>query len=219
MSLSSTDKGLLTPENCALVLIDFQSQLLACLSDAEREALLVNVMTVAKAARIFKLPVILSALESREFGGEFIPELRELFPQQPIIRRTSMNAWDCPEFVTAVRKTGLRNVIAAAAWSESSLVFPVLQMMEEGYYLYLAEDASFGIRPASHAIAIRRMAQAGAVSLSAVQVLLELQRDWARSEQASQVIDVMRTHSRVFTQHDSTSPLQKANPSRQTESV
>lgn len=198
MSVSSTDKGLLTPENCALVLLDYQHQLLACLAEADREAMLVNLMTVARAASIFKLPIILTVLESRELGGELIPQLRELFPNQPIIRHTSMNAWDCPEFVTALRKTGRRNVILAAAWSEASLVFPALQMMVDGYYVYVAEDASFGIRASSQEIAIRRMAQAGAVSLSAVQLLLELQRDWARGDHYSEVINVMKAHSRIF---------------------
>jgi len=195
MSVDSTDKGLLTSENCAVVFIDHQEWMFSGISDAARRDLIDKLMILAKAASIFGVPVILTAARSPDFSGEIIPQLGELFPELHTIARSSMNAWDCPEFVTAVRKTGRRNMLVAALWSEASLVFPALQMMEEGYYIYVVWDASSGTSAGTQDVAIRRLEQAGAVSMSAIQVLLELQRDWARNAHYDDVISVLRAHS------------------------
>jgi len=201
MSICSTDKGLLTPENCAIVFIDHQEKMLFGVTDTDRQVLISNTLILAKAARIFKLPVILTASESPLFSGDIIPQLSELFPAQQTIKHSSMNAWESTEFVTAIRRSGRQNVLIAALWSEASLVFPALQMLEEGYYIYVVADASSGTSKSAQEIAIRRLEQAGTVSLCALQVLLELQRDWARSEHRDEVIAVLRKHSKVYDQY------------------
>jgi len=190
----------LTPQNCGVVFIDHQPQMFFGVASMDRQALLNNVLVLAKAAKIFHVPVILTAIESREFGGNITPQLLSLFPGQVPIERTSMNAWDCKDFVTAVKSTGRKNFLIAALLSEACLTFPALQMLEEGYGIYAVEDASGGTSPTAHAAAIRRIEQAGAVSLTALQVLLEFQRDWGRKDHYDQVIAVVKEHSGAYGQ-------------------
>lgn len=194
MSASSTDKGLLTPENCGIVFIDHQPQMFFGVASMDRQMLLNNVLVLAKAARIFGVPVLLTALESAGFSGNIAPQLLDLFPDQTPIERTSMNAWDDRDFVAAIKSTGRKNFLLAALWSEACLAFPALQMLEEGYGIYVVEDASGGTSQTAHAAAIRRIEQAGGVSLTALQVLLEFQRDWARREHYEELMAVVKEH-------------------------
>ncbi len=200
MSASSTDRGLLTPENCGVVFIDHQPQMFLGVANIDREALLDNVLVLAKAAKIFGVPVILTAVESNGFKGKITPELRELFPDQLPIERTGLNAWDNDRFVVAIKRTGRKNFILAALWSETCLAFPAVQMLEEGFGIYVVEDASGGMSQTAHAAAIRRIEQAGGVSLTALQVLLEFQREWAREEHLDEVISLVKEHCTAYGQ-------------------
>jgi nicotinamidase-related amidase len=200
MSMSSTDKGLLTPDNCAVIFIDHQPQMVFAVGSIDRQDLINNVLVLAKAAKIFRVPVILTAVESEGFNGSITPQLLDLFPDQTPIERSSINAWDCKDFVDTVKKTGRRNFLVAALWSETCLAFPVLQMLEEGYGVYAVEDASGGTSRTAHDAAIRRIEQAGAVSLTALQVLLELQRDWARKAHYDEVMAVVKEHCGAYGQ-------------------
>jgi nicotinamidase-related amidase len=200
MSMSSTDKGLLTPDNCAVIFIDHQPQMFFGVANIDRQDLLNNMLVLAKAAKIFGVPVILTAVESKGFSGNITPQLLDLFPNQTPIERSSMNAWDSKDFVAAVKKTGRKNFSIAALWSEACLVFPALQMLEEGYGVYAVEDASGGTSKTAHDAAIRRIEQAGAVSLTALQVLLEFQRDWARKEHYDEVMAVVKEHCGAYGQ-------------------
>ncbi|HSJ02219.1 MAG: isochorismatase family protein [Verrucomicrobium sp.] len=194
MSASTTDKGLLTPGNCAVVFIDFQPPWLAEVSGTNRETLLQNILVLAKAALIFDVPVIFTCLYSSEPAAA----LRELFPHIRSIARSTMNAWDCPEFQEAVRRTGRRNLVMAALWSEVSLTMPALQALTDGFGVYAVEDASEAASTAvgAQAAAIRRIEQAGAVSITALQLLLEFQRDWSRPPHQAEVLAVMHLHCR-----------------------
>jgi nicotinamidase-related amidase len=200
MSASSTDKGLLTPDNCAVVFIDHQPQMLFGVASMDRRGLLNNVLVLAKAAKIFGVPVILTAIKSKGCAGSITPELLELFSDLTPIERSSMNAWDCREFMAAVKKTGRKNLVLAALWSEVCLAMPALQALTDGYAIYAVEDASGGANPVAHAAAIRRIEQAGAVSVTALQVLLEFQRDWVRNEHYDEVMAVVRTHCGAYGQ-------------------
>lgn len=197
MSMSSTDKGLLTPQNCAVVFIDYQSQLLSAAAAEERNDLLASVLVLARAAKIFNVPVILSVMEFKEFAGKLAAQLRDQFPDQPPLKRTGMNAWDDAHFVAAVKQTGRRNFLLAALWSEACLVFPALQMLEEGYGIYVVKDASAGTNRTAHDMALRRVEQAGGVALTALQVLLEFQRDWARPDHYEEVMAMVRPCCRL----------------------
>jgi nicotinamidase-related amidase len=200
MSASSTDRGLLTAENCCVIFIDHQPQMFFGVASIDRQALLNNLLVLAKAAKIFGVPVILTAVESSGFRGNITPQLLDLFPDRSPIERTSLNAWDCNEFISAVKKTERRNFLIAALWSEACLAFPAMQMLEEGYGIYAIEDASGGTSPMAHAAAIRRIEQAGGVSLTALQVLLEFQRDWARREHYEEVMAVLKEHCGAYGQ-------------------
>jgi nicotinamidase-related amidase len=192
MSMSSTDKGLLTPDNCAVIFIDHQPEMFFGGTNTDWEALLKSVLVLAKAAKVFGVPVILTAVQSGEFKGRLAPQLLALFPDQPILQGSSMNAWDDQRFVAAVRKTGRRNFLMAGLWSEACLAFPALQMLEEGYGVYVVKDASRGTNPVAQDTALRRFEQAGGVSVTALQVLLEFQRDWARREHYEEVAAIVR---------------------------
>ncbi len=192
MSMSSTDKGLLTPHNCAVIFIDYQPQMFFGKTGADWAELLKCVVLLARAATMFDVPVILTSVESGDFDGAIAPQLRVLFPDQPVIQRSSMNAWDDPGFVDAVRNTGRRNFLLAGLWSEACLAFPALQMLEEGYGVYAVKDASRGTNPAAQDTALRRVEQAGGVSVTALQVLLEFQRDWARAEHCEEVTAIVK---------------------------
>jgi nicotinamidase-related amidase len=192
MSMSSTDKGLLTPDNCAMIFIDYQPQLFFGGTDGDWAELLKNGLLLARAAKMFGVPVVLTSVESGDFDGAIAPQLHALFPDKPVIQRSSMNAWDDPGFVSAVRETGRRNFVLAGLWSEACVAFPALQMLEEGYGVYAVKDASRGTSPAAQETALRRIEQAGGVSLTALQVLLEFQRDWARTEHDEEVMAIVK---------------------------
>jgi len=200
MSATSTDKGLLTPDNCVVIFIDHQPQMFFGVASMDRQELLNNVLVLAKAAKIFGVPVILTAVESKSFSGNITPQLLDVFPDRTRIERSSMNAWEDRPFVSAVEKTGRKNLVIAALWSEVCLAMPALQALTDGYAVYAVEDASGGTSPVAHAAAIRRIEQAGAVSVTALQVLLEFQRDWARKEHYSQVMAVVKEHGGAYGQ-------------------
>jgi nicotinamidase-related amidase len=198
MSVNPSDKGLLTPENCTVILIDHQPQMFFGVASIDRQELLNNLMVLAKAAKIFGVPVVLTAIESKEFTGDLLPELLELFPGETPIERSTMNSWDNGDFVAAVKKTGRRNLVIAALWTEVCLAMPALQALTDGYFVYAVEDASGGMSIIGHHAALRRMEQAGAVSVTALQVLLEFQRDWARHEHYDEVIRAVKAHCNIF---------------------
>jgi nicotinamidase-related amidase len=198
MSVNPSDKGLLTPDNCVVLLIDHQPQMFIGVASIFRKILLKNLLVLANAAKIFSVPVVLTAIESREFKGDLFPELLELFPDAKPIKRSSMNSWESPAFVAEVKKTGRRNLVIAAPWTEVCLAMPALQALTDGYFVYAVEDASGGLSPVGHHAALRRIEQAGAVSVTALQVLLEFQRDWARHEHCDEVICTVKAHGSVL---------------------
>jgi nicotinamidase-related amidase len=198
MSVNPSDKGLLTPHNCVVLLIDHQPQMFMAVASIFRQILLKNLLVLANAAKIFSVPVVLTAIESKEFKGDLFPELLELFPDETPIKRSSMNSWESPAFVAQVKKTGRKNLVIAAPWTEVCLTMPALQALTDGYFVYAVEDASGGLSRAGHHAALRRIEQAGAVSVTALQVLLEFQRDWARHENSDEVIRTLKTHGTVF---------------------
>src|SRR5439155_20428923 len=156
-----------------------------------RTALLDNVVVLAKAATMFGLPAIVTTIKAPGFDGTIADRLADVLAESAPITRTSMNAWDSEAVMAAVRSTGRRNLVMAALWSDACLAMPALQALTDGYGVYAVENASAGTSPAAHAAAIRRIEQAGGVSLTALQLLLELQRDCARSEHYDEVMAVL----------------------------
>ena len=191
-------RELLDPTNCALILIDHQPQMAFGVTSIDRQLLKNNVVGLAKAAKAFQVPVILTSVESEGFSGNICPELLDVLDHPAPIERTSMNAWEDAGFVAAVRATGRKRLVIAALWTEVCLVFPALQAMRDGYQVCFVEDACGGTSLSAHNMAVYRLTQAGAVPLTWQQFLLELQRDWARKDTYDAVIDIVEEHSGAY---------------------
>jgi len=192
--------SLLTPQNCTVIFIDHQPQMTFGVANIDRQTLLNNVMILAKSARTFKVPTILTTVEAKSFSGNMWPQILGLFPGQTPIERSSMNSWEDKRFVAEVERIGRKKLVIAALWTEVCLCFPAIQAMEAGYEVYAVEDASGGTSEAAHRCAMQRVVQAGAVPVTAQQVLLEFQRDWARKETYDAVMAIVEEHSGAYGQ-------------------
>ncbi len=189
---AATDK-LLTPDNCAFVFIDHQPQMAFGVTSIDRQLLKNNTVAMAKTAKVFNIPTILTAVETESFSGYIWPELLDVLKQDPI-ERTSMNSWEDAGFIDAVKKTGKKKLVMAALWTEACLVFPTICALDEGFEVIINTDASGGTSTEAHNAAVRRMEQHGAESITTVQLLLELQRDWARKDTYQGTTDIVREH-------------------------
>lgn len=191
---------LLNPQNSAVIFIDFQPQMVFGVANIDRQTLFNNVLLLAKAAKTFKVPTVLTTVESKGFSGNMWPQLLDIFPDQQPVERSSMNSWEDEKFVAAVQATGRKKLVMAALWTEVCLAFPALQAMQAGFEVYAVEDASGGTTVTAHHAAMRRIEQAGAVPVTALQVLLEYQRDWARKETYNDVLAVVKEHCGAYGQ-------------------
>ena len=191
---------LLNPQNSAVIFIDFQPQMVFGVANIDRQTLFNNVILLAKAAKIFKVPTILTTVESKGFSGNMWPQLLDIFPAQQPVERSSMNSWGDEKFVAAVKATGKKKLIMAALWTEVCLTFPALEAIKAGFEVYAVEDASGGTTVTAHNAAMRRIEQAGAIPMTALQVLLEYQRDWAHKETYNEVMAVVKEHCGAYGQ-------------------
>lgn len=198
--MSNATQRLLTPENAAVILIDHQPQMFFGVQSIDRQTLINNTLGLAKAARVFKVPTILTTVAAESFSGPILPELQALFPGQKPVDRSSMNAWEDENFLAAVRATGRKKLVMAALWTEVCLAFPALSAAQEGYEVYAVVDASGATTVEAHNAAVQRMVQAGVVPVTWLQVMLELQRDWARQETYEPVLSVAREHAGAYGQ-------------------
>lgn len=198
--MPATIHSLLTPQNCTVIFIDHQPQMTFGVANIDRQTLFNNTLLLAKAARVFKVPTILTTVETNSFSGPMWPQLLDVFPEQRPIERTSMNSWEDKGFVSAVEKTGRKKLVIAALWTEVCLAFPAIQAMEAGYEVYAVADASGGTSTMAHDYAMQRIVQAGAAPVTALQVLLEFQRDWARKDTYNDVIDIVKAHCGAYGQ-------------------
>ncbi|MFJ5678348.1 hydrolase [Streptomyces sp. NPDC093097] len=189
---------LLTPDNAVMLFVDHQPQMFFGTGSGDRTAIINATVGLAKAARAFDVPAILTTVAAESFSGPLLPQLQAVFPDAKPIDRTSMNAWEDPALVEAVKATGRGRVVIAGLWTEVCLVLPVLSMIDQGYQVYVVADASGGVSPTAHEHAIQRMTQAGAVPVTWLQVLLELQRDWARTETYGAVTEIVKEHADAY---------------------
>ena len=186
------DDPLLSPQNAALAIIDFQPLQVSSVASMDRRTLVQNITAVARTAKLYGLPVILSTVNvATGLNKPTIHQIAELFSGVEPIDRTSLNAWEDDRFVTAVRATGRKKLIMAALWTEVCLTFPVLSAIQDGYAAYPVVDAVGGTSRGAHDAAIHRMADAGAVPITWVQLICELQRDWARKETAAEFAQIL----------------------------
>jgi nicotinamidase-related amidase len=186
-------EGLLRPEDSILVLIDHQPYQFSNLNSHEPTMIINNVIGLAKSAKVFNVPTILTTV-IEERGGYIIKGLQDVFPDQKPINRTFINTWEDPNVTDIVKKSGRKQLILAALYTEICLAMPAIQALGEGYEVFIVTDASGGVTAEAHDMAVRRMVQAGAVPINWMAVLAEWQRDWARTETAAGVSDITLEH-------------------------
>ena len=186
---------MLSPENHAIALVDYQPAMYQGVQSHDRLVTLNNVQVLAKAAKLFGVPTIVTAVAQDTFSGPFMPEVSSLFPGHTVIDRTSMNAWLDAKFREAVYSTGRKKIAVAGLWTEACVMFVGLELLKEGFEVYVPADACADVSPESHQRAMDRLVQAGAVPITPLQYVFELQQDWARSGTYEGVMDILRAHS------------------------
>ena len=189
---------LLTPKNSVLLMIDYQPQMAFGVVSIDRQSLKNNAEALAHSAKLFQVPTILTSVETESFSGFIWPELLDVFPQNDIIERTSMNSWDSEEVRKQVEKTGRKKLILAGLWTEVCINMCAFSAMQDGYEIYVVEDACGGTSETAHLSSMNRMQQAGVVAVCWQQVLLEWQRDWARKETYDGAMNIVRKFSGAY---------------------
>ncbi|WP_346840079.1 hydrolase [Microbulbifer sp. SAOS-129_SWC] len=189
----------LTPKNCQLIFIDQQPQMAFGVQSIDRQTLKNNVVGLAKAAKIFNIPTTITTVESQSFSGYTYPELLGVFPEAPILERSSMNSWDDQKVRDALASNGRKKVVVSGLWTEvCNCTFALSAMHDADYEIYMVADASGGTSVAAHDYAMERMVQAGVVPVTWQQVLLEWQRDWAHRDTYDAVMELVKEHSGAY---------------------
>ena len=186
---------MLAPQNSAIALIDFQPAMYQGVQSHDRLVTFNNVQILAKAAKLFAIPTVISTVAKDSFSGPFMPEVTNLFPQHVVIDRTSINSWLDANFRKAVHDTKRKKIVVAGLWTEACVLFPTLELLQEGFEVYIPADACGDVSLEAHNRAMDRVVQAGAVPITSLQYLFELQQDWARSETYEGVMEILRAHS------------------------
>jgi len=189
-----SEKGLLTSDNCVVALIDHQPQMLFGVSNFDRQSIINNTVALAKATRVFDVPVVLSTVETKSFSGIQWPQLKAVFPHDVPIERSSMNSWDDKNFVAAIEKSGRKKIVLAGLWTETCVALPTIQAIHDGYEIYVVEDCCGDVSQLAHENAMKRVIQAGAKPVTALTVMLEWQRDWAERDTYDAVMDIVKNH-------------------------
>ena len=187
-----------TAEDSAIVFIDFQPQMLFGVANADRATMINNVTLLAKVAKEFKVPTVLTSVETESFSGYVWPQLLDIFPGQPVIERSSMNSWDSMDFRKAIEGTGRKNIIMTGLWTEVCITWPTIEMLGAGYNVYVVEDCCGATSPAAQEAALSRMVQAGAVRLTAIGALLEWQRDWKNKEHYNALMGLLKQQAGAY---------------------
>ena len=186
--------ALLRPEDSIVVLIDHQPFQFANLHSHEPTLIANNVVGLAKTAKVFGVPTILTTvLEER--GGRLIKGLQDVYPDQKPIDRTLINTWQDKRVVDIVKESGRKQLVLAALWTEVCLAMPTIQALADGYDVFIVTDASGGVSIEAHDMAVRRMSAAGAVPVTWLAVAAEWQRDWAREETLPHLAAVQMEHA------------------------
>ena len=182
---------LLTPQNSAFIVIDYQPVQVNSIASMDRQLLVNHIVGAASAAVAFGLPIVHSTVNVKTgLNKPPIPQLRKVLGDYPTYDRTSINSWEDVAFKRAVIETGRRKLVMTALWTEACLTFPALDALEQGYEVYVVADAVGGTSPVAHEMALRRIEQAGGRMISVPQLFCELQRDWARKETVPAFVDL-----------------------------
>ena len=189
-----SEKGLLTPDNCVVAIIDLQPQMLFGVANFDRQTIINNNVALSKAAKVFDVPVVLSTVETKSFSGNMWPQIQAIFPNQTPIERTSMNSWDDKNFVAAIEKSGKKKIVLSGLWTETCVALPTVQASHDNYEVYVVEDCCGDVSQLAHDNAMKRVIQAGAKPVTVLSVMLEWQRDWAERDTYDAVMDIVKSH-------------------------
>ena len=189
-----SEKGLLTPDNCVVAVIDLQPQMLFGVANFDRQMIINNNVALLKAAKVFEIPVVLSTVETKSFSGNMWPQIQAVFPNQTAIERTSMNSWDDKNFVAAIEKSGKKKIVLSGLWTETCVALPTVQAIHDKYEVYVVEDCCGDVNQLSHDNAMKRVIQSGAKPVTALSVMLEWQRDWAERDSYDAIMDIVKSH-------------------------
>lgn len=188
-----TSDPLLTSANSALVVIDYQPSQIQTVHSIDTDLLVRNIVSVARTAKAYGLPIVLSTVNVANGQGHTVAELADVLSDEVEIDRTQINAWEDIEFRNAIEATGRRNLIMTALWTEVCLTFPSLDALRAGYEVYPVVDAVGGTSLEAHRAGLERIVQAGAQPISWVSLACELQRDWGRVATVPAVVDIVLT--------------------------
>jgi nicotinamidase-related amidase len=188
-------------DDVALTLIDYQPATFHGVQSHDRKTISDNVQIVARTAKLFGIPTVLSTIAKDTFSGPFMPEVTDaIFSGEPVYNRTSINAWIDADYRGAIETTGRKRIIVRGLWTCACVNFPALDMLAAGYEVFFVVDACGDTSLEAHDHAVQRLIQAGAVPLTALQLVCELQQDWARQETYEDVMDILRGFSPYGTQ-------------------
>ena len=185
MSIKATPTAgakLLTPTDHTLVMIDFQSQMAFATHSIDAVNLRNNAALVANAAAGFGVSTILTTVAEKSFSGPMFSEITDAFPGQKMLDRTSMNTWEDAAVIDRVNQIGKKRIVLAGLWTGVCIVGPALSAIDQGFEVFVIADACGDVSAEAHNRAMDRMVQAGAQPMTSLQYLLELQRDWARTD-------------------------------------
>jgi len=189
---------LYTPQDSAIVFVDHQPQMLFGVASIDRATLINNVTLLAKVAKEFSVPAVLTAVETESFSGYVWPQLLDVFPGQQVVERSSMNSWDDAGFRKAIEATGRKNIIMTGLWTEVCVTWPTIEMLGAGYNIYVVEDCCGATSLAAHDAALSRMVQAGAVRTTTIAALLEWQRDWKNREHYDALMGLLKQQAGAY---------------------
>jgi nicotinamidase-related amidase len=175
-------KTLLSPTNHILVMIDFQSQMAFATKSIDATSLRNNAALISKAAKVFKVPTVLTTVAAKSFSGPMFKEISDVFPDHKMFDRTSMNTWEDEAVIKEINRIGKERIAFAGLWTSVCIVGPALSALDQGFEVYVITDACGDVTTEAHERAMQRMIQAGVRPMTSLQYLLELQRDWARTE-------------------------------------
>ena len=197
-AIAGPAKGLLSPDDHILMLVDFQPQMAFATRSIDPVDLRNNTAIIANAAASFKVSTVLTSVSMYTFAGPFFDEIMEALPKSGLIDRTTMNCWEDDNVIDAVNRISTSRIVIAGLWTSVCVVGPVLSALDQGFDVYVVADACGDVTLEAHERALDRMIQAGARPMTAMQYLLELQRDWARSETYGLTTGIAEVHGGAY---------------------
>jgi nicotinamidase-related amidase len=189
---------LYTAADTAVVFIDHQPQMTFGVASIDRATLINNVTLLARCAKEYGVPAVVTAVETEGFSGYVWPQLLDVFPGQSVVERTSMNSWDDAGFRRAIEATGKKNILMTGLWTEVCVTWPTIEMLGAGYNIYVVEDCCGATSPAAQDAALSRMVQAGAVRVTTIAALLEWQRDWKDHTHYDALMGLLRQQAGAY---------------------